>query len=294
MVRSNSYFLKLTLILLLILGGVVSLASQYISSPKSVKAAVDSSETSLPTIPIATASATVNTNSSEGTFVLRVPILMYHYVRAGIPITDQLSYRLSVTPAVLEEQLKYLADNGYIAISLVDLDISLENRLPLPPKSVVLTFDDGYRDFYTSAFPLLKKYNLRAVSFYVVDYANYPGYMSWDMVKEIQASGLVDVESHTLSHSSLSKLDSGQKTKEIFESKKILEQKLEKKVNYFAYPYGDFDDSVVQLVQQAGYHLAFGTNSGTRHTRGEKFFLKRVAVNGEDSFETFKYKLDSY
>lgn len=272
----------------------MSLASQYISSPESVKAAAGNSETSLPTIPLATVSATVNRNPSASTFVLRIPILMYHYVRTGIPITDQLSYRLSVTPVVLEEQLKFLADNGYFTISLVDLETSLENRLPLPPKSVVLTFDDGYRDFYSSAFPLLKKYNLRAVSFYVVDYANYPGYMSWDMVKEIQESGLVDVESHTLSHLPLSKLVSEQKTKEIFESKKLLEQKLEKKVNYLAYPYGDFDDSVVQLTQQAGYHLAFGTNSGTRHTKGEKFFLKRVAVNGEDSFETFKYKLDSY
>jgi peptidoglycan/xylan/chitin deacetylase (PgdA/CDA1 family) len=235
--------------------------------------------------------ATRSTSLSD--FTVRLPVLMYHYIRSVAPVTDSLAYSLSVTPEVLDQQLSYIAQNGYQTISLNDLSDSLENHAPLPPKSVILTFDDGYRDFYTTAFPLLKKYNLRAVSFYVVDYFNFPGYMNWDMVREIHKSGLVDVESHTLGHLMLTNLQPDQAKNEIFESKRILEEQLQKKVNYFAYPYGDFNDEVVNLVKSAGYKLAFGTKVGSDLRSSESLFLKRVPVNGFDSFEVFKAKLDN-
>ncbi len=223
---------------------------------------------------------------------VRVPVLMYHYIRNGIPVTETLSYGLSISPEQLDQQLSYIAQNGYQTISLNDLADSLENKTPLPPKSVILTFDDGYRDFYTTAFPLLKKYNLRAVSFYIVGYSNYPSYMNWDMIREIHSSGLVDVESHTLGHLMLTQLPPDQAKNEIFESKRLLEEKLNKKVNFFAYPYGDYNDEVVSLVVQAGYKLAFGTKVGSDLHASEKYFLKRVPINGFDSFDVFKAKLD--
>ncbi len=226
-------------------------------------------------------------------YAARVPVLMYHYIRSGISAADTLAYGLSISPEQLDQQLSFIEQNGYQTISLNDLSDALENKTPLPPRSVILTFDDGYRDFYTTAFPLLKKYNLRAVSFYVVGYSNYPGYMNWDMVSEIHKSGLIDVESHTLGHLMLTQLTPEQAKNEIFESKRILEEKLNKKVNFFAYPYGDSNEGIVNLVAQAGYKLAFGTRVGSDLHTGEKLTLKRVPVNGFDSFDVFKAKLDN-
>src|SRR3990172_5629790 len=192
---------------------------------------------------------------AKNDFVVNIPVLMYHYVRDAVPPSEELSYHLSVRIEELDKQFSYLAQNGYQTLSLNDLYESLVNRTPLPPKSVVITFDDGYRDFYFNAFPIIKKYNLRVVSFYVVNYTTYPNYMDWPMLREIHSSGLVDVESHTLSHFLLTTLSKEEARKEIFESKRILEESLNKKINYFAYPYGDYNEDVVNLVSEAGYRF---------------------------------------
>ncbi len=294
-----TYFLKLVFVFSLVIAGFVSLLKETVFVTR--RAEVKQSETVLSeNIPGQTLAfdslkseiKPVKVNSSSD-YMVRVPVLMYHYIRTGVPVTETLSQGLSVGPEMLDQQLNYIAQNGYQTISFNDLYEALENKTPLPPKSVILTFDDGYRDFYTTAFPLLKKYNLRAVSFYVVGYYNYPGYMNWDMVSEIHSSGLVDVESHTLGHLMLTTLPIEAAKNEIFESKRILEEKLQKKVNYFAYPYGDFNEGVVNLVKEAGYKLAFSTRVGSDLHSSEKMFLKRVSVNGYDSFDVFKAKLDN-
>ncbi len=228
---------------------------------------------------------------TENDFVVHVPVLMYHYVRDAVPPTEELSYHLSVKVAELDRQFEYLSKNGFQTISLNDLYESLVNRTPLPPKSVIITFDDGYRDFYQNAFPIIKKYNLRVVSFYVGNYTNYPNYMSWSMLKEIHNSGLVDVQSHTLSHFLLTKISPDERRREIFESKRLLEEGLGKKINYLAYPYGDYNEEVVNLAREAGYRLAFSTRPGNTLTSSEQLFLNRVVVSGFDTLETFKAKL---
>lgn len=299
-VQSKYNFIKLLFIVVLIIAGFLSLLKETVFVTKKSPQVKAQKVLSVRNIPVQTLSAlnfspqvTATTSTLRSDFTVHVPVLMYHYIRSGISITENISYGLSITPEVLEQQLKYIADNGYQTISLNDLSDSLDNHTPLPPKSVVLTFDDGYRDFYTTAFPLLKKYNLRAVSFYVVDYFNYPGYMTWDMVKEIHNSGLVAFESHTLGHLMLTSLKPEEARREVFESKKILEEVLNKKVTVFAYPYGDFNDEIVNLVKEAGYKLAFSTRIGSDSHSSERFILKRVSVNGFDSFDVFKAKLNN-
>ncbi len=228
---------------------------------------------------------------AKNDFVVNIPVLMYHYVRDAVPPSEELSYHLSVRIEELDKQFSYLAQNGYQTLSLNDLYESLVNRTPLPPKSVVITFDDGYRDFYLNAFPIIKKYNLRVVSFYVVNYTTYPSYMDWPMLREIHSSGLVDVESHTLSHFLLTTLSKEEARKEIFESKRILEESLNKKVNYFAYPYGDYNEDIVNLVSEAGYRLGFTTRPGSQLRSSEQLILRRVTISGFDTIETFKAKL---
>lgn len=298
MVKDNGYLLKSFLIIFVVLGGIISLIIQFfptveIASAQTEKVASFSATVADDFIPQATSSAQIAPEKLNN-FSVRVPVLMYHYIRNNLAITDELSFKLSVSPQNLEQQLSYLAENGYLTLSLGDLYESLETQTPLPPKSVVLTFDDGFRDFYTTAFPLLKKYNLRAVNFYVAGYAGYPGYMNWDMVREMHRSGLVDIQSHTLSHLPLTKLAPEIRHKEIVESKAILEANLNKKVNYFAYPYGEYDETVIQLTAAAGYRLAFSTRPGGLQLPSEKYFLKRTSINGQDDLEVFKYKLEKF
>ena len=292
------YFIKLVFVFLLVVAGFISLLKETVFVTH--KAEVKERQTVLSEASVSSIVPLDNLKSeitpvainSTNDYMVRVPILMYHHVRSCIPITQTLNFGLSVTPEQLDQQLSYIRQNGYQTISLNDLADALENKTPLPPRSLILTFDDGYRDFYTSAFPLLKKYNLRAVSFYIVGYSNYPDYMNWDMVREIHDSGLVDVESHTMDHPMLTKLTPDQERAEIFDSKRILEEQLNKKVNYFDYPYGDLNDQVVSLVAQAGYKLAVGVKVGSDLHSSKILDLKRVPINGFDSFDVFKSKLD--
>lgn len=295
-----SYFLKLIFVLVLISTGLLSFLKEtsfFNQRPKlSQNQQRSLTEKIFPNSLVANSLVPkINflTNNATGDYVIKVPILTYHHIRSDVPLTEELTYGYSVSPAVLDQQLSFLANNSYQTISLNDLNDSLENTTPVPPKSVILTFDDGYRDFYTLAFPLLKKYNLRAVVFYIVGYFNYPSYMTWNMLAEIHNSGLVDVESHTLEHPLLTKIDSNEAKREIFESKKILEQKLNKKIKYFAYPYGNYDERVVNLVKEAGYNLAFGTLPGSTLRKSARFILHRVGISGFDSFEQFKTKLNN-
>lgn len=294
---SSNYLLKLIFVFVLIIAGALSLLKEtsYNQQPKPPqnRERILNEKTSPNPLIEGSLAPKINLLSSNsiGDYTVKVPILMYHYIRSGVPVTEELSYNLSVSPEVLDQQLSFLASNGYQTISLNDLYDSLENAIPLPPKSVILTFDDGYRDFYTSAFPLLKKYNLRAVVFYIVGYFNYPGYMTWNMLAEIHNSGLVDIESHTLGHPMLTKIDYIEAKREVVDSKKILEQKLNKKVKYFAYPYGDYDQGVVNLVKEVGYNLAFGTVPGSVLRKSESYTLHRVGISGFDSFEQFVTKL---
>lgn len=294
--RKRNSFWRVVFVTALISLGLISLFRETVFKTGTVLAAQDTYSTALvensTTDELPQLDFRTEINPQTGmNFSVKVPVLMYHYVRRGINPKDKEAYFLSVTPENLDSQFAFLTQNNFQTISLNDLYDSLTNRVPLPPKSVVITFDDGYRDFYTDAFPIIKKYNLRVVSFYVADYVTYPGYMNWDMLREINNSGLVDIESHTLHHPNLTKISLVDARREIFDSKKVLEQGLGKKVNYFNYPYGAFNPLIVNLVQQAGYKMAFSTLVGNKMNSSEMFFLRRISVTGSDTIQTFSNKL---
>lgn len=300
----NSSFFKLTFVVFILLAGFLTLLRQFylteevsrLSSQPAVLATTtfNSVEDTLPRVstrqePVASASATIVAPTSN--FEVKVPILMYHHIRDVLLITDRSDIEFSVTPFSLEEQLRYLHENNFQTLSLRDISTSLEEGLPLPPKSVVLTFDDGFRDFYTSAFPLLKKYNMRAVCFYVGSYANFPGYMDEPMLREVHASGLVDIQPHSMSHLQLTSLKPEEQRQQIFESKQYIETLLGKKANYFAYPYGSFDSNTTGLVNEAGFKLAFGTTPGNTLRSSERLTLPRIAITGFDDLKRFSQKI---
>ena len=129
----------------------------------------------------------------------KIIVFNYHQV-------DNKANPLAVSPANFEAQMKFLVDSGCITITPDELYAGLNGEIELPPKPVLITFDDGYIDNYTNAFPILKKYNLRATIFIIPAFTSvYPGYMTWEQLKEMESNGIT-IESHTLTHPKLEEL----------------------------------------------------------------------------------------
>lgn len=224
----------------------------------------------------------------SGKFV-RVPILTYHYIGENPNPEDVARDNLSVKPKDFEDQMNYLAQNGYSPITLDTLYAGLEEKISLPLKPVVLTFDDGYIDFYTNAFPILSKFNFHAVSFIPTGLINQGYYLNWAQIKEMDSSGLVIFQAHSVSHPNLSSLSDSEILFQIKESKIALESQLDKPVNFFAYPYGlgGSDYRVVKALKDVGFIGAVSTIHGNIESEGNIYNLPRIKIPGGLSLDSF-------
>ncbi|MBI4099992.1 polysaccharide deacetylase family protein [Candidatus Microgenomates bacterium] len=211
---------------------------------------------------------------------VRVPILLYHYVEINHDIRDTQRTKLSVTPYWFEKQLQYLTDNGYTTITFTDLYQAIMTGKKLPARPVILTFDDGYRDFYTDAWPLLKKYNASATAFIVPGFLDKPNYMYTWQLSEIatDSARLVTIGAHTLHHVSLPSVSKEKAVEEISQSKAVLEAKFHQPVTIFCYPYGSFSADIVAAVKAAGYQMAASTIFGATESVDNLFDLPRIRV----------------
>lgn len=215
-----------------------------------------------------------------------VPVLNYHQ------INDWAENPLTVHTDQFEKQMKYLKDNGYHTITPGELFDAWEKGTPLPDKPIILTFDDGYVDNYQNAFPVLKKYGLKGTIFVVTDFmSQYPNYMTWEEVAELNNSGIIDIESHTLSHPELDKLDKDDRWHQLKDSKDILEQRLGKQISFIAYPCGSYDDELVHLTKDAGYRAAFTVHYGLTAPNENPFVLDRIPIFGSNSHTFLRFKL---
>ncbi|MDO8444339.1 MAG: polysaccharide deacetylase family protein [bacterium] len=189
------------------------------------------------------------------TYTGKIPILMYHYIRDYTDQGDPIGVGLSVSPAKFAAQLDYLKSKGYQTITFRDVEKNI-----VPAKSIILTFDDGYIDFYQNAYPELKKRQMTAVS-YIVTGFNGGRYMNNSQIKEIASYG-IEIGSHTISHQNLATISLAKAKNEITDSQPILENITGKPVISFCYPAGKFNDAVVALVKNSGYKYATTTKNG--------------------------------
>ena len=224
-----------------------------------------------------------------------VPILMYHHVgTADRRSQDSLARDLTLPPAEFEKQLAHLSSRGFATITLQDLWLHLQGRKDLPERPVVLTFDDGYSDNYSYAFPLLKRYGYGGTFFAISGLIDQPGYLTWQQLEEMVAGGM-EIGSHTVTHPDLARwLDAKGMEKELVESRVALESKLGVRVQALSYPSGSYNQQVISVAERAGYAVAVTTADGVEQRHDEEFEMSRVRVRGEDPLSVFKWTLDRY
>lgn len=227
--------------------------------------------------------------------VQQVPILCYH--RFG----NNCDSPLCVPEDIFEQQMKYLKENNFHVITPEQLLAFLEYRQPLPKKSVLITVDDGYSSFYEVAYPILKKYGFSATLFVYVDFVGVSSKaLSWEQLRKLKAEGFI-IGSHSIMHSDLSKQGEGESEQaymerlrhEIFDSKRIIDAKLNQNTIAFAYPFGRVGKEAMQVTRQAGYRLAVTVNRG-----GNPFFANAHALNRDQilrrEMTTFARRLKTF
>ncbi len=242
-------------------------------------------ETAVPNTPTALPTATntplpLPTPHEVYSWTLKVPIIMYHYI--SVPPEDADKYRLdlSVAPDDFRQQMAYLAENGYTAIDFEDLSRAIADKQDLPDKPVIITIDDGYRDNYENAFPILQEYGLTANIFLVTDRLdeNHPDYMSWAMVEEMAAAG-IRFGPHTKTHPDLRGQSRDTLIWQILGSQETVAAHVGYTPLYFAYPSGRYDDNTIAILKELGFWGAVTTLGGKWHGFEDRYEWTRLRVH---------------
>ncbi len=219
---------------------------------------------------------TPNLSVTPANFHIKIPILMYHYVEYVADSNDKGKKNLDINPAVFEYQLKTLKEHNYSTYFVRDIPGILDQKTQVSSTSAVLTFDDGYEDFYLNALPLLKKYQMKGTIYVVNNFIGRSGYLTKSELREIVDSGVVEIGAHTLDHMYLKGGKTSVVQEEIELSKAGLEELLGIKVETFAYPYGAFDESTLKIVKNASFSAAVSVIPGNLHSTNELYYLSRI------------------
>ncbi len=213
---------------------------------------------------------------------LRMPVLMYHYISEPPPGAGSVRRDLSVPPERFASHLRALRDQGYTTISLHDLTLALQIGHPLPEKPIVITFDDGYRDNYENAFPILQEYGYTGTFFLITSVIDegHPDYMSWDQVIEMAAAGM-EMQAHGKTHDDLRGRSVEHLVWQMLGPKESIEAHTGTPVRFFCYPSGRYDAEAIQVLHSAHYWGAATTRAGVDQRSDRMFELPRIRVRGD-------------
>jgi peptidoglycan/xylan/chitin deacetylase (PgdA/CDA1 family) len=224
-----------------------------------------------------------------------IPILTYHR------FADSCSAPLCMPRQDFERQMRYLKENGYHVITAEDFLSFLEYRRRLPHKSVLITMDDGYRSVYNIAYPILNKYGFKATLFVYTSFVGASKMaITWNQLKEMKANGFT-IGSHTINHTDLTqpKEDETESEhlarikKELYGSKKIIDQKLNQETYFLAYPYGYYDQRSIQMAKQAGYKIGVSVKRGANPFYANPLALRRDQIL-ENDLQIFISRLKTF
>jgi peptidoglycan/xylan/chitin deacetylase (PgdA/CDA1 family) len=225
---------------------------------------------------------------------LRVPVLMYHEI-ADIAATPS---RLAVPPSVFADQLAYLSDAGFNPITAGVLSsILADGAGDLPERPVVLTFDDGYGDFYTQAMPLLKQHEFTGTLFMTTGWVGKEGekkrMLNWRELAEAEQAG-IEIGAHTCKHPQLDQLPENLMREELYVSKSQLEDNLGLKVPGLAYPFGYSNAKVRRVARDIGYDYAYAVNNAMTTSAADTFALPRLTVGRGTSMDDFRKMVNGH
>ncbi len=223
-----------------------------------------------------------------------VPILCYHRFGPG-------KSKMIVSESRFAEQMAWLARNDYRVIPLSDLEAFLAGRRALPERAVVITIDDGYKTVYQHAYPILKQYGFPATVFLYTDFVGAGDALTWAQMKEMTASGLVDIQAHSRTHSNLIERKRGEDEAayrarvrdEVASPRSVIEAKLPIKVRRYAFPYGDANQLVLDELDRNHYALGLTVNPGGNGFFSEKHMLHRTMIYGDHTLAAFKARVDT-
>lgn len=210
-----------------------------------------------------------------------IPVLMYH------SIDYEKNNELRVPKEQFRQQMKYLKDNGYTTLTLDEFYNFLINNKPVPLKSIIVTLDDGYKDNYINAYKILKEFGFNATVFVITSTIDKDGsYLTSSELKEMDQNGF-DVESHTVNHDKLNELTYEKQYRTLKDSRECIEKILNKQVKYIAYPFGKFNNYTQKATVDAGYIMAFTTNSGWTNKGQGTYKLNRVYISANHDINEF-------
>lgn len=218
-----------------------------------------------------------------------VPIIMYHKINGESAVS-----RLSVSPESFRAQIAFLKKHKYNVVKLEGLP-EIMKRGKLPPKTIAITFDDGYEDNYFNAYPVLKEFNMPATIFVIPAKTGTEGYLTWDQIAEMSESKVITIGSHSLNHIWLPSLTGQALDREMTDSKRAIESHIGKDVNTFSYPLGGFNKEVREKVIKAGYKIAVATNPGKKYPKHDLFAMKRLRISStSDNLFVFWFEITGF
>jgi peptidoglycan/xylan/chitin deacetylase (PgdA/CDA1 family) len=214
----------------------------------------------------------------------KIPILLYHALFEGKGNAE----KYAITTSEFEHHINYLSEKGFESISF---DAFLNGYQPLPNKKyIIITFDDGNYSDYSSAFPILKKYDFVATFFVTVGRIGEHDYLDWGHLREMIDGGM-SIQSHSLNHLFLSDLSKDNLRKELTESKKILEDKLSLPVHFISLPGGFYSQQVLKTARDAGYKGVVTSRPGLNSFGNEKkkiLLLRRFVITRRTHTDSFQ------
>lgn len=218
-----------------------------------------------------------------------LPILGYH--RIGPLRADHVP---TVTEETFAGQLNFIARRGYRVLSCDEIADLIKGGRPFPKKATAITFDDGYEDNWTLAWPILKRYGFSATVFVIPNELGTEGFMTWEQAQMFLKDG-GSIGSHTMTHAYIPETAEEKLSYEIIQSKQVLESKLASPIRHLSYPIGGFSTQAQQLAQQAGYDVAYTTNRAVHKKRFDRYAIRRIKMTEKDrGFLRLTVKLSGY
>lgn len=257
--------IKLVLCVAVVITASYAVSGNVKSSSEAVSSEVETSESGKGSV-----DQTATTRNEK----IKIPVICYHSINKD----PSGKSPIIISPEKFRQHLQTIKDNGYTTLTMAQFNDYIFGDKPIPEKSVLLTFDDGYMDNYTNAFPILKEFNMNATIFVISSYLDGDIYMSPSNIKEMSDYG-IDIESHTVSHLRLSELSYEQQFNELKNSKQTIEKITGKPVISIAYPEGKYNEDTTKAVLETGYAMGFTIDRGYVGIGDNSTLLSRLCVD---------------